>query len=110
MIKTLTEYDYKPDEPVDYVTLRPYYLLSVPKSKNDSAEIFSIILKYYNYCDCAHTSIRIIFSVYATSVVYGKTVNRIFYNDLDRYLKNIKKIDLIKKIRLKSNISEFLIF
>jgi len=53
---------------VDYVTLRPYYLLSELKSKNESA------LKFFDYfavlyCDCAHTRIRLIFSVYATSVV-----------------------------------------
>ena len=67
MKKTLTEYDYEPEEPVDYVTLIIYYQ-SV--SQKMTAEIFWIILQYYIVTvQCAHTSIGIIFSVYATSVV-----------------------------------------
>jgi len=58
MMKTLTEYDYEPGESVDYVTLIIYYQ---SLSQKMTAEVF--------YCDCAQTSIRIIFSVYATSVV-----------------------------------------
>jgi len=37
-MKTLTEYDNEPGEPVDYVTLIIYYQRW--KSKNDSAEVF----------------------------------------------------------------------
>ena len=38
MTKMLTEYDYEPGEPVDYVTLIIYY--QSLSQKNDSAEIY----------------------------------------------------------------------
>ena len=45
MMKLLTEYDYEPGEPCGLC--KTYYLPSELKSKNDSAEIFWIILQYY---------------------------------------------------------------
>jgi len=64
MMKILTEYDYEPRDPVDYVTLIIYYQ-SLSQKMNP--------LKFFDhlavlYCDCAHISIRIIFSVYTTSI------------------------------------------
>ena len=46
MMKILTEYDYEPGEPVDYVTLIIYYQ-SLSK-KNDSSESFKIDLNLKN--------------------------------------------------------------
>ena len=68
MMKSLTEYDYEPGESLHYLTLIIYYQTL---SQNDSAEIF---FEYFAvlYCDCAHTSIHIIFSVYANPVVNSK--------------------------------------
>ena len=65
-MKTLTEYDYEPGEPMDYVTLIIYYQsLSQKMTLLNFFDYFAVL-----YCDCAHTSkFRIIFSVYATSVV-----------------------------------------
>jgi len=65
MMKTLTEYDYEPGEPVDYVTLIIYYQsLSQKMTLLKFFDYFAVL-----YCDFAHANIRIIFSVYATSVV-----------------------------------------
>ena len=44
MMKTLTEYDYEPGEPVDYVTLITYYQ---SLSQKWLCWIFVIILQYY---------------------------------------------------------------
>jgi len=66
-MKMLTEYDYEPGEPVDYVTLIIYYQsLSQKITPLKLFDYFAVL-----YCDCAHTcrSIGIIFSVYGTSVV-----------------------------------------
>ena len=68
MMNIPTEYDYEPGERVDYVivvTLIIYYQsLSEKMTPQKFFDYFAVL-----YCDCAHTSIHIIFSVYATSVV-----------------------------------------
>ena len=65
MMKILTEYDDEPGEPEDCVTLIIYYQsLSQKMTPLNCFDYFAVL-----YCDCAHTIIRIRFSVYGTSVV-----------------------------------------